>query len=92
MPEALEIDAVLAQMMPELKGIDFDSDEARSAARRGRLCQQCAGLTDLIQPFLEQEKKLLSREWVGLQVEQELARLACDPGLPPKSERRSTLL
>ena len=43
-----------------------------------RLLRDCADLSDQIQPLLEKESRLLSREWLELEVERELARLSSD--------------
>ncbi|MCR9141178.1 MAG: hypothetical protein NXI24_02930 [bacterium] len=68
-------------MLPGLK--DLDLAAAPNPARCDAIRARCAELSDLIQPYLESEHRLLSREWVELQVDQELGRLARAPGPPP---------
>lgn len=89
MPEALALDEVLGQMLPGLRELNFPAGPQSELLID--LQAQCARLTDSIHPYLEHETKLISREWVELQVDQELSRLARDPGLPPKTARQTTI-
>ncbi len=78
LPEALDLEPQLQAMFDELQQLDLAS--AERSPLQATLRRQCAELTDRIQPYFQQEHRLLSREWVALQVDSELRRLAQEPG------------
>lgn len=88
--EALALDEPLAQVYERLQAIDVLSGNPVHSELRA----QCAELNDRIQPLLDRELRLLKREWVELQVDQELRRLTRDPGPEgaPLSNRQGRFL
>lgn len=90
MPEALALDEILGQMLRELQALEVATPAPLTGT--AELKAQCAELVDRIHPYLTQETRLLSREWIELQVEHELARLGTDPVLARTGARRTAIL
>lgn len=91
--EALALDERLTQVFEQLQAIEA-SQANPAGSVYSELRAQCAELNDRIQPLLDHELRLLKREWVELQVDQELGRLARDSGRSdsPLSNRRGRFL
>ena len=90
LPEALDLEPQLQAMFDEVQQLGLDQVERHSV--RDTLRRQCAELTEQIQPYFQQEQRLLSREWVALQVDSELRRLAQEPGPDnPRSGRQTSV-